>query len=222
MTLYTTADPQRLGRHRYGAVPRLFQSDEVSRGIIYTARAGFLDVAHLRITIDQVRYCTRALRRAISERQDKLALPGPNRSIFHVALRYPDDWPTLSPAERDALAAQWSLRAGQRLAYLMVTWHELITWFGYRNVVLVDERRSSFLHDDVMSHVVGLRVAERAIRADGSTAERFDDDPTLTPALDDELAELGAVPPHRTNKHPSEKLTVSNRLHAQRTIRSRA
>src|SRR5687768_2411742 len=57
-TLYATADPENLGRHRYGGLPRLFERDEASRGIIYTARGGFLDVAHVRITVDRVRYCT--------------------------------------------------------------------------------------------------------------------------------------------------------------------
>lgn len=199
-TLYATADPNRLGTHRYSGMPRLFQAGEASRGIVYTARAGFLDVAHLRITIDQVRYCTRGLRRAIAEREDRIRLSGPNRSVFHVSLHYPDDWATLPPAEREALAVEWSLRAGQRVAYLMVTWHELITWFGYRNVFLIDERRSAFLHDDVMSHVIGLRVAERAIRAAGPNADGFADDNAVTAALNAELSELGAAPPACTNE----------------------
>jgi hypothetical protein len=199
-TLYATADPQRLGTHRYSGVPRLFAAGEASRGIVYTARAGFLDVAHLRITIDQVRYCTRGLRRSIAERKGGVRLSGPNHSVFHVSLQYPDDWATLPSAERDALTAEWSLRAGQRVAYLMVTWHELITWFGYRNVFLVDERRSSFLHDDVMSHVIGLRVAERAIRAAGPSADGFADDDAVTAALKAELSELGAAPPACTDE----------------------
>jgi hypothetical protein len=193
-TLYATADPQNLGRHRYGGMPRLFRADEASRGIVYTARAGFLDIAHLRITIDQVRYCTREFRRAIAKRQQALELAGPNRSTFHVSMHYPDDWADLPPAERQAVAAEWSLRAGQRVGYLMVTWHELITWFGYRNVFLVDERRSAFLHDDVMSHVIGLRVAGRAIRAAGPASDGFADDDAVTAALSAELAELGAAP----------------------------
>lgn len=198
MTLYTTADPERLGRHRYGHMPRLFQSDEASRGIIYTARAGFLDVAHVRITIDQVRFCTRGFRRAIAEGLESFALPGPNRSVFHVALRYPDDWHALPDAERQALGEEWSLRAGQQVAYLMVTWHELITWFGYRSLFFVTERRSAFLHDDVMSHVVGLRVAERAIRAADAAQpghDGFSDDDSISAALAAELGELGAAPP---------------------------
>ena len=199
MTLYKTADPQRLGRHRYGLMRRLCQTGEASRGIIYTARAGFLDVAHVRITVDQVRYCTRGFRRAVSGDNDKFALRGPNRSVFHVAIRYPADWAALPADEREGLAAEWSLRAGQRLAYLMVTWHELITWFGYRNVPFVDERRSSFLHDDVMSHVIGLRVAERAVRAAGPTSDGFADDDAVTAALDAEMAELGAAAPACTD-----------------------
>ena len=199
-TLYKTADPERLGRHRYGGMPRLFRSDEMSRGIVYTTRAGFLDVAHVRITVDQARYCARAFQRALGERKDRFELAGPNRSKWHVALNYPPDWDALPAPERAALADETSLRAGNRMAYLMLTWHELITWFGYRNVLLVDERRSAFLHDDVMSHVVGLRVAERAMRALPAGADLFGDDDAFTAALTAELRELGAVAPECTDE----------------------
>jgi hypothetical protein len=199
-TLYKTADPQRLGRHRYGDLPRVFRADEMSRGIVYTTRAGFLDLAHVRITVDQARYCTRAFQRAVKHRKDRFELAGPNRSEWLVALNYPPDWDELSADERAGLADEMSLRAGHQLAYLMLTWHELITWFGYRNVILVDERRSAFLHDDVMSHVVGLRVAERAMRGLPQGASLFGDDDAFTAALAAELRDLGAVPPACTDE----------------------
>ena len=197
LTLYNAVDPERLGRHRYGWVPRFFRTDEKQRGILYTTRAGFLDVAHVRITIDQARYCTRAFADAIDRGDTAFRLAGPNQSVWHVTLNYPPDWPDLPPEERRALADELALRCGQRLGYLMLTWHELITWFGYRNVFVVDERRSAFLPDDVMSHVVGLRVADRAFRQSGTAREVSDD--TVTAALAAELADLGAVPPAQTD-----------------------
>lgn len=199
-TLYKTADPQNLGRHRYGSFPRLFRTDEMSRGIVYTTRAGFLDLAHVRITIDQARYCSRAFHRAMDKGEHRFKLPGPNRSAWHVAISEPAGWAELSAPERAALHREASIGAGQRLAYLMLTWHELITWFGYRNFFVVDERRSAFLHDDVMSHVVGLRVADRAMRALPAGADPFGDDDAFTAALAAELADLGAVPPACTDE----------------------
>src|SRR4051794_20958129 len=91
MTLYCTADPHHLGRHRYAQAPRLFQTDEEERGIIYTARGGFLDVAHLRAAIDWTRYDTLQIRRALESNKTHLALPGNRNAVLNVTLNYPPD-----------------------------------------------------------------------------------------------------------------------------------
>src|SRR5262245_33445219 len=57
-TFYRTADAADLGRHRYERMPRVLRKEEVENAIIYTTRAGFLDVAHIRITVDCARFCT--------------------------------------------------------------------------------------------------------------------------------------------------------------------
>ena len=191
-TLYRPADPDDLGPHRYGRTPRVFRTDE-SDGIVYTTRAGFLDLAHVRITVDSVRFCAERLRAAVRERRNELALPTIEGSTFIVTLRYPPDWP---PCADGAVADdELAIRAGQRLGYLMMTWHELITWFGYRTVMFIDESPSAFTYDDTMSHVVGLRVAGRALR-DSTPGRSFD--AAVTIALRAELEELGAVPPAQT------------------------
>src|SRR4051794_16399068 len=86
MTLYATADPARLGRHRYEDLPRLFQEDEAGRGIIYTERAGFVDLAHVRIAIDWTRYCAHAVRDALEARQGGVDLTCAEGDVFHVTL----------------------------------------------------------------------------------------------------------------------------------------
>ena len=164
-TLYRAVDPDQLGPHRYGRTPRLFRADERESGIIYTTRAGFLDLAHLRLTVDWTRYYARRVRAAMEAHTEQLALPSLDGETFHVTLRYPDDWHNLDDAQRSALADELALRCGQRLAYQMMTWHELITWFGHRRVLLIDESPSAFTYDDGMSHAIGLRVAERALRS---------------------------------------------------------
>ena len=87
---------------------------------------------HRRISsIDTTRFCAREVRSAIVAHRDHVDLPTPDGSTFRVSFR------------RDALGAdpdeelldELSIRVGQRLAHLMMTWHELITWFGYRLVV---------------------------------------------------------------------------------------
>ncbi|HEX8911016.1 MAG TPA: DUF4056 domain-containing protein, partial [Humisphaera sp.] len=194
LTLYATADPAHLGTHRYGSVPRLSADDEVERGIIYTARAGFLDLAHLRIAVDWTRFNTGKVRAAIDRGDAEVAVPGPDWAVLHVKLNYPPDWSDMPPAERSRFADDASLQLGKRLAYVMLTWHEVTTWFGYRAIFFVDERPSSFTYDDTVAHLVGLRVAERAIR-DGTR----DFDHAVTAALDAELKRLGAATPEQTD-----------------------
>jgi hypothetical protein len=193
-TLYRPADPNRLGQHRYERVKPIDQPSEAEHGILYTTHAGFLDLAHLRMAIDWTRYCTAQIHRAIDEQADEVSLTGANGAVFVVRLHYPDDLPPPGTPEHDALAEELALRAGQRVAYLILTWHELVTWFGHRNVTLIDESPSAFTYDDVMAHVVGLRIAERALR---DPTRPFD--AAATVALKAELRRLGAVTPRQTD-----------------------
>ena len=88
-THYSAVDPKNLGVHRYGNVPRLLDKDETTSGIVYTTRAGFLDIAHVRITVDTVRYCVAHLRTAVHRGDTVAPLKTLEGSIFHVELRYP-------------------------------------------------------------------------------------------------------------------------------------
>ncbi|MDB5298005.1 MAG: hypothetical protein JWO31_3988 [Phycisphaerales bacterium] len=195
LTLYSAGDPAHLGPHRYEHRPRLFGPDESERGIIYTVRAGFLDLAHVRIAIDWTRYCTRAVHQAIRSRQPAVTLPGPEGDTFHVTLNYPDAYAASDADDPGAALDPVACRIGQRAAYLMLTWHEIATWFGYRTVFFIDESPSAFTYDDSVSHLVGMRVAERAM---GDADRGFDE--AVTVALDAELRALGAVGPEQTDQ----------------------
>lgn len=186
-TLHHTVDASDLGHHRYSRWPRLL-GDERERGILYTTRAGFLDLAHIRIAIDWVRYNAIELRRRLENGDDYFTVTDADGSVFHVTIRYPSDWKSLPDRERNEMIGELALRGGQRLTYLMLTWHEIITWFGYNTVLLVSEERSAFSYEDTMSHIVGMRVAERAMA--GRTVT-FDD--AVTAALVEELTDLGVV-----------------------------
>jgi hypothetical protein len=96
----------------------------------------------------------------------------------------------------DPLANELAIRIGQRVAFLMMTWHEVLQWYGYRTVILVDEHPSAFTYDDPMSHVVGVRVAGRALR---DTSRRSFDE-AATEALRAELTDLGVVTPEQTTQ----------------------
>ena len=197
-TLYRVADPEKLGLHRYERPARFGREDEGRHGIVYTTRAGFLDVGHMRITIDHVRFAAERVRAAMRTRAGQVELPTIEGSTFFVTLRYPLEYAeaTADDATEERVADEVAIRAGQRLAYLMMTWHEVITWFGWSTVRILPEQRSSFTWDDTMSHVVGLRVAGRALR--DTSGRTFDE--AVTVALRDELRELGAVAPMQTDE----------------------
>jgi hypothetical protein len=197
-SLYATADPAHLGRHRYERLPRLFGPVETERGILYTTRGGFIDLAHVRIAIDWMRHCTRLAREAMARGEPTLAVEGPDETAFHVWFDYPSDWSTKGPLERARAIEGASRRAGGRLAYLILTWHEVATWFGYRSFFF-DESPSAFTYDDTVATLVGLRVGERAMAAEASERD-VDFDDAATEALGAELHRLGAVTPERTNQ----------------------
>jgi hypothetical protein len=194
MSLYTTADPAHLGRHRYGRCPRLVGEDEKERGILYTTRAGFLDLAHVRIAIDWTRYCTWRVREALERGRGEAAIEGPDKGVFYVDLRYPEGWDQCSAPEREALVDAASRRIGGRVTYQILTWHEIATWFGYRSFFF-DETRSAFTYDDTVATLVGMRVADRVL---GEGSRDFES--AVTAELDEELARLGAVGPGETER----------------------
>lgn len=193
-SLYDSVDMEDLGRHRYGRTPRFLEEDEKERGIIYTTRAGFLDLAHVRVAIDSVRYYARHLRLAMERDQSEIELTGMDHAVIHLSMDYPPDWNCISPECREQFIEEASIRVGQRVAYMLLAWHEVITWFGYKSTIIIPEDRSAFCYEDTMSHVIGLRIAERALRTPGN-----DFDAAVTVELLKELKALGMVSADHTD-----------------------
>lgn len=190
-TLYAEADPARLGDHHYArGAPSGVAEEE--RGIFYTAKAGFLDLAHVRNTIDWTRYCVAQFAAALARHDTTLTFNGTNGSLVHVTLSYPDDGIHADDRHREQF--DLALRLGERTAYVLLNWHEAASWFG-DHTFLFDESPSAFTWDDVMSHVIGVRVAELALCSDGWTFDR-----AVTFYLDQQVRSLGAVGPSQTRQ----------------------
>lgn len=189
------ADPSDLGQHAHamGPLPAA-RLEETSSGLIYTRRAGFVDVAHLRNTIDLAFYARMNVRDALREHDDHIVLYGAEPSLYHVDLTYPDWWDGLTPSDREQLIDELSIRLGQRMGYIMMTWHEIITWHGYKATLVVSEKWSAFSCDDVASHVIGAAVAGKAMRDD----RPFDE--AVTHHLAAVLRDLEALEPAQTSK----------------------
>lgn len=184
MTLYTTAGAEGLGEHGY-----TIDRGEASRGIVYTTRGGFLDVAHIRNSIDTTAYIHARVSHALREGWGCVQFRLHEPSVYTVTLTEPGSWAGLSASERARVVDEAALRLSQRLALEAMTWHEILTWYGYKSTVLISEAGSAFTYEDGPSHAVGVLIAGEALRRGG------DFDAEVTVLLDQTLEELGMVGP---------------------------
>lgn len=190
MTLYISAG-NNLGAHSYSQ-PNA--PAEVDRGIVYTCDGGFLDISHIRNAADMTGYLYARLAHALRSGWTCLRFRGNEPSLYECVLTYPDGWHGMDPAERDAVIEQAAVIGAQRLALTVMTWHELLTWYGYKSAVIVSERGSAFTYDDGPSHMVGVLVAGEVLR------EGVDFDTGVTDLLGIVLEELGVVETSRLHE----------------------
>lgn len=192
----TVADPKDLGKHAYcsGPLPPL-RIGETSRGIIYTRKVGFVDIAHIRNTIDLTYYAHERLSTALKAENTHLVLVGAEPSVYHLWITYPDWWKTLSSDAKERMTKELAVRMAQRMGDLMMTWHEIITWYGYRPSLLVGEKWSAFSCDDMPSHIIGAELAGQSLSL---PVEQFEQ--AVTQSLSRRLKELEAVEPKQTRQ----------------------
>ncbi|OHB62768.1 MAG: hypothetical protein A2Y76_04200 [Planctomycetes bacterium RBG_13_60_9] len=173
-----------LGMHGY-----YFRPSE-KNGMVYTCRGGHIDTTHLRIAADWTAYLAaesyRCLMRGEPGFSYKLLA---DRSRHRVRITYPGDWSSRTPAQRERIAREAALAMGPYLAYSMVTWHEILTWHGFRCVGVLPEFLSAFSWEDSFSNLLGTIVASKALR---DTEHPYDE--AMTIALERELRLLGVQP----------------------------
>lgn len=185
----------RLGTHGY--YWRLSEKN----GMLYTSRGGHIDTTHVRIAADWTAYLTarsyRHLMRGDPSFSYKMLA---DRSRHTAYLSYPANWRTLPPEQRRQAAREAALTMGPYLAFTMVSWHEMLTWYGFRCVGVVRESYSAFSWEDSYSNLFGTLVAARALR---DTKHSYDE--AVTIALEQELRALG-VQPGSVSKQASESV----------------
>jgi hypothetical protein len=187
LTLFSLADPRALGLATYEKVSD-DQKTECSRGILYAERAGFLDVAHIREAMDWTRFVSQCVVASLRRGERTLTFLGRDKFRLQLSFRYPKDWKSVAWSKGDEAVSELALRIGQRVVIDMMTWHEIITWFGHGATPLWSEKPSAFTYEDTMSHIVGIRAAGRAIR--NSTGDWNVD---ATWGLDEELRRMGVM-----------------------------
>lgn len=159
---------------------------------MYTARGGFLDIAHIRNTADMTAYIHARVSHAVRAGWNCVRFRGHEPCVYTVSLEYPASWAGLSARERAEVGEEYALRLSQRLAVQVMTWHEILTWHGYKSTGLVSESGSAFTYEDGPSHMVGALIAGEALRAGGAACGRtFDAE--VTALLGQALADLGVV-----------------------------
>ncbi|MCL2640644.1 MAG: DUF4056 domain-containing protein, partial [Phycisphaerales bacterium] len=106
---FSIADPNNLGYHAYNGLAGF---NEAHRGIIYTCNGGFIDMAHVRKSIDTAKYVQVRVEMALLNDWSALRLKSLEPSVYVLHLNYPEFWQSLSPSEKKALARELSIRIG--------------------------------------------------------------------------------------------------------------
>jgi hypothetical protein len=176
-------DLDSLGAHRY------WLDGGENNGIVYTCAGGHIDIAHVRKAADWTGFLAAVtlehLHRGETTFRFKLWEP----SLYFVDLTYPQGWSSLPTGERERIARVVSGQLGQYLAYTAMTWHEILTWFGFRPKGYKSEFPSAFSWEDSYSNLLGTCVAAEALQdPDRPFSE------AVTAILRQHLESLGAQP----------------------------
>lgn len=188
-------DPNNLGKHSYYFNP--FERN----GIVYTCKAGHIDITHVRWTADHTRYITERIRKTLMKKSRGFSfIFAMEVSKHRVRFTYPENWDELSHKEKEQIADEISLGVGPYLAFNATLWHEILTWFGVRFAGIEPEFNSAFSWEDMYSNLLGTEIAAEALR-DSS----LDYDTAVTEIMDRELRELG-IQSKKTAMYASEKM----------------
>lgn len=151
-------DPAALGQHSYGFC--LFEKN----GIVYTCRGGHIDITHLRKVSDWTAYLAFHIRQAMLKDHTQLSFELLEPSRYHVRVRYPHNWRSLTATEKYEIATDAAITLGQYLAYMGSVWHEILTWHGFKGAGVYPEYHSAFSWEDNYSNVMGGYIADMALR----------------------------------------------------------
>lgn len=183
-----------LGRHGY--IP----NGSEKNGIAYTCKAGHIDITHLRKAADWTAYLATKIREQISNGSTNFSFKLYEPSVYFVELSYPKDWDSLPQRKKDEIAGEVSIRLAQYSAFMALTWHEVLTWFGYKTLIVLSEYESAFSWEDGFSNLLGTHLACQAVRDPDQPFSR-----AMTQLLDAEMHKLGGQSA-RTARRASSKM----------------
>jgi len=178
-------------------------SSEENNGIIYACRAGHIDLGHLRKAADWTAFLTERTYLQLLAGQTDFTFKFYEPSIYHVQVSYPESWRDLPVAEKERIANEVAISAGQYFSHVGLTWHEILTWYDYRITGIYPHYSSAFSWEDTYSNALGVYLAGLALED-----SEHDFDTAMTGLLEREVASLGPQP-----ASVSEQASVSMRGH---------
>jgi len=133
-----------IGEHKY------LGGKNESNGLIYTKKAGFLDLGHIRDQADWTAYLFKLLKNNKGLSEVELPL-GFELGKKVLSINIPD---STSDAHLVELASQ--------LAFELSTWHEIASWYGATRTPVLNEKFSSFSFEDNFSNALGAEFGKQA------------------------------------------------------------
>lgn len=175
---------EQLGQHGYR--PNLSEKN----GLVYTCKAGPIDMGHARKAADwTVFLAAKVYREIMNGRQDEFSYRLYEPSRYFIRIDYPENWQDMPQEQRQRIAYEVSVGVGRYVAFVGVTWHEIVTWFGFKSKGFEPEHPSAFTWEETFSNLFGTHVAMCALEDDQYTFNE-----AMTLAFDAELSKLDAQP----------------------------
>lgn len=172
-------EPHHLGPHSYG-----FELLE-RNGIVYTCKAGHIDISHIRETTDWTAYFAAVTYKHLDRGDPEFSFTLKEGSVCFIHLAYPDTWQNLPAEDKERIAFDLAVNLGRYFAYTAGSWHEMVTWFGYKSKWVFSELPSAFSWEDTYSNLLGGDIGVEALRDTQRTYDK-----AVTYAIDKTLESL--------------------------------
>ncbi len=175
--------PEELGQHGYR--PNLSERN----GLVYTCKAGHIDIGHSRKAADWTVFLAAKTFQKMMKNESEFSFRLYEPSQYFVHINYPENWKDMSREDKEHIAYEVSVGLGRYFAFVGATWHEIITWFGFKSKGLEPEHPSAFTWEETFSNLFGTHIAILAL---SDTQHTFNE--AITLAFDRELRKLNAQP----------------------------
>ena len=185
----STPDYRNLGTHN---------TVSEKKGQIYTCKGGFIDIAHLRKGADFANVYTKSFFDYLMEGKTEFSYKMKEPCTYHMKIKYPSNWQNTSEENKKKMLEDIAIQLGEYSSFLGTSWHEMLTFYGYKMTGIIPEYHSAFTIDDNFSNFLGARIAADVLKRNKQifntgTLQKDVFNRQFTIALRDELARLGAL-----------------------------